>query len=625
MGSVVYPPGHPRAGQPIDPLTTYIRADDPPMNAAGTALVAELTNIGAPTNALPGGSLIVYFATFVNHDYDIATLRWTDDRFPLWFWTRYTPIGIYPGGPNVYMIDDYDLTYWAYQEYPNAADINAAIYASHMCQYIIVQNAMFVTLYSPVTYIAYRSGAVGVINFRGYGLTAYLEYTWMNMKVPPFAPAMTIRYGTPYPPYEINPIFSPRSVFPWDYEVTDSMFDTPIMVNPYNPTTPGKSPAGSDQPWLAYDWHFELSNFAGWANDLPQGGSTQDPYGTTPHVIYTNCANITFWFRHDITWHDEIPWTVDDYNYTLNLDYTYGDSWTWSDMQFIVNFVKWDNWTCSIYCNVPSFWVFYNVLVDIVPKHIYQYINIPAGAAGGGSTTGHHGEWPGRDALPVEVTPPLIFPINPEDTWVGTSIWQYVPGTYVSGTGGGLVCDPCPNFWMNITQGEIDFKYYWNVGAPPQGGSYKIGLADLVLLANAYGQSGIPPIPFLLGGQHVWEPGCDLAPPPCVVGLSDLVTLAVNYGKQWGWNLKSYNIISTSLPNVEVGARNILPATVPISMGTTLNNIVPTGRNTEYTFTGLGTGIRWWSVPTSGGGKTFDHWDLWMEDANTIHVEAVYK
>jgi hypothetical protein len=207
-------------------------------------------------------------------------------------------------------------------------------------------------------------------------------------------------------------------------------------------------------------------------------------------------------------------------------------------------------------------------------------------------------------------------------------MWKYVPGTYVSGEGGGLTVDPYLNFWMNITQGDIDFKYFWDSGTAPQGGSYVIGLSDLVLLANAYGTSGIPPVPFQLGGLHVWEPGCDLAPPASVVGLSDLVTLAVNYGKHWGWNLYSYNIISTSLSRVEIGARD-QSTPQPISESLSQNGVfTPTGFNTEHTFVGVPAGTHWWSVPIHPLGNltaTFDHWDLWMEDAITIHVEAVYK
>jgi len=566
------------------------------------------------TYELPSGGC--YTPVFINHDFDFYTAGWSFGIHPLFFYSSYTPVGIYPGGPNLYMIDDWNMTYHAEQEYPyDTADSPAssayAISQAKMCQYRQVQLAMLVPLYTSASYMAYRTGAVGVINFRGYALETALEYTFMNAKVPPYAhtpaPGMVIRYGTLNPPEQINPIFSS---WVWDYEVVDTIFNGPMNVNPYQPTVVGKSPTGADQPWMAYDWNYQLSSFTGWDG--------------TP---YTNMANVTYWFRHDITWQDEVPWSVDDFNYTIFLNAAYGDSWGVSDMQHVVNFIKWDNWTCSVYFDIPTFWTLYTATYDQVPKHIYEHIDIPAGAAGGGSTTGHHGMWPGDAATVGEVHTPLTFPIDPEDTWVGTGMWMYVPGTFVSGEGGGLTVDPYPNFWMNITQGDIDFKYFWNAGSPPQEGNYVIGLSDLVLLANAYGTSGIPPIPFQLGGLHVWEPGCDLAPPASIVGLSDLVTLALNYGRTWGWNLQSYNVISTSLDRVEVGARNILPTQVPISMGLTLNTIAPTGQVTEHTFTGLGNGTtRWWSVPLAAGGKVFWHWDTWMEDTiGTIHIEAVYK
>jgi hypothetical protein len=381
---------------------------------------------------------------------------------------------------------------------------------------------------------------VGAINFRGYALETALEYTLMNAKVPPYSHAgsgMTIKYGTLDAPVSINPLFSS---WVWDYEVVDRIFQGAMNTNPYNPSGPGKSPAGGDTPWMAYDWNFQQSTF--------KGGSG---YGnvSNPDQEYTNMANCTYWFRHDILWSDGAPFTVDDFNYTIYLQRAYGDSWGQPDFAHVVNFVKIDNWTCSVYFDMPTFYALYTPLYDIVPKHIYQYIQVPADAAGGASTTGHHGFWPGKDAVQSEIA--VSQPENPTPftfaqltgsggekyVWVGTGMWQYVPGTLVEGVGGGLICNPNPLFWMNITQGEIDFKYTWNAGSPPQGGSYVIGLSDLVLLANAYGTSGNGhPNPFKLGGLHVWEPGCDLASPASTVGLSDLVTLALNYGKHWGAN-----------------------------------------------------------------------------------------
>jgi hypothetical protein len=530
--SVVYPPGHPRAGTPIDPIVAYIRSDHLPRKTAGENLIHEMNNLGMPNTGLTheGNSAVCYTQVFINHDYDFYTAGWSFGVHPLFFYSSYTPVGIYPGGPNLYMIDDWNMTYHATQEYPldtldTPASSAYAISMAKMCQYRIVQEAMLCPLYTSASYMAYRTGAVGVINFRGYGLTAGLEYTFMNAKVAPYShtppPGMVIRYGTLNPPEQINPIFSS---WVWDYEVCDRIFNGPMNTNPYNPTVAGKSPAGSDQPWMAYDWNYQLSNFNG-------GGGLGNPADS-----YTQMANVTYWFRHDIQWQDGYPWTVDDFNYTIYIDATYGDSWGQSDMMHVVNFIKWDDWTCSLYFDIPTFWALYTAGYDQVPKHIYEKIDIPAGAEGGGTTTGHHGFWPGKDALSSEVHG-LTYPITPEETWVGTGMWIYVPGTLVQGTGGGLTCNPYPGFWMNITQGDIDFRYYWNAGPPPQGGSYMVGgVSDFLLLANAYGTSGIPPVPFKLGGLHVWEPGADLAPPASVVGQSDLVAIALNIGKQWGSN-----------------------------------------------------------------------------------------
>jgi hypothetical protein len=146
-----------------------------------------------------------------------------------------------------------------------------------------------------------------------------------------------------------------------------------------------------------------------------------------------------------------------------------------------------------------------------------------------------------------------------------------------------------------------------------------IGLSDLVLLANAYGTSGIPPVPFQLGGLHVWEPGCDLAPPASVVGLSDLVTLALNYGKHWGYNLGDRNNPTIVVSPIKIGGifQDITVTAEdknnnPLNLTISVNGIV-SGHTTPYTFANL-TAI---TTPTLiglpknfGGGQVFDHWDV---------------
>jgi hypothetical protein len=526
-GSVVYPPGHPRAGSSIDTILAYVRSEDPPRREAGENLANQTRSIGI--SVYIHGPGIYYTPVFVNHDYDIYTSSWNLGRFPTHFYYMFTPAGIYPGGPNIYVVNDANLTYHATLEYLNATSSSQSMAEAMMCQDIIVQQAMSVALYSQASYIAYRTGVVGAINSRGCGLKANLNYIFMSAMVPPYNSLTTLKYGTLNPPEQINPVFH---TWVWDCEAVESMFSGPMAVNPYNPSVLGKSPAGGDQPWMAYDWHFQLSTFNG-------GGGQGDP-----GQIYTNCANVTYWFRHDIAWQDGVPFTVDDFNYTIHIDKSYSDSWAYADMAHVVSFVKWDNWTCSLYFDTPSYYSLYEADYCIVPEHVYSYIAIPADAQTGTSTTGLHGYWPGANALSSEVLEGAPFTYSQlvgvggeQYTWVGTGMWKYVPGTLAQGDSGGLSCVPHGGFWTNMTQGDVDFRYTWNAGSAPQGGSYSIGLSDLVLLANAYGTSGNGhAVPFQLGGLHVWEPGCDIAPPAGTVGLSDLVMLALNYGKTWGSN-----------------------------------------------------------------------------------------
>jgi ABC-type transport system substrate-binding protein len=405
-----------------------------------------------------------------------------------------------------------------------------SIAEAKICQQIMVEQAYLCPLYCNAGYMGYRTGVVGAAPVRGYALETSLEFSFLNVKVPPYtAGAMTIKYGTLNPPVSINPLFSS---WVWDYEVIDRIFNGPMATNPYKPFTPQKTPLGGNDPWMAYDWNFQLSDFTG------GGGLDWDD----PGASYTGMANVTYWFRHDITWQDGVPFTVNDFNFTLYLNKVYADSWGYSDIANVVNFVKIDTWTCSVYLKMPTFWALYTAGYNIVPEHIYKHIAIPADAGSGSSKTGLHGEWPGRDALAEEVLPSAPFTYaqltgtdGGKYVWVGVGMWKYVPGTYVAGVGGGMVLEPYQGFWMKMTQGDIDFMYTWESGAAPQGGTYKIGLSDLVLLANAYGTSGNGhSVPFKIGGPGVWEPACDLAFPAGTVGLSDLVTLALNYGKNWG-------------------------------------------------------------------------------------------
>ena len=504
---VLYPAGHEKQGQVIDTIEGYSRSDHPPRLAAGVGLENEMKKMGIGVNNHQLTSGGCYYPVMVYSTYHYYTAGWSFGTKPLHFYSMYTPVGIYPYGPNFYLIDNTEMTYHAIMEYPNSTSAAMSKTEALECQRIMVEQAHLCPLYSSRAYMAYRTGFVGIIDYRGYGLTTQLDFTMMNCYHQNYPAVNTIRYGTMRPPEAVNPIFSS---WLWDYEVCDRLFTTYLQINPYKPTTPGKSPTGGDLPWMAYDWKYEL--------------------------MANGCANLTLYFRDDITWHDGHPFNVHDLQYTIYLGATYDDSWSYSDMIHVVNFVEWDAYTCSIEFDFPSYWSYLTPAYDIIPKHIYENIDIPSPNDYG---SGHHGFWPGETAFENQTHSPLTWPIPATATWVGTNMWEYRPGSLVKGAGGGMTLDAYNGFWMQIMQGEIDFAYKWNsTRVPGKGymGNYSIALPDLVMLANAYGSNGTGEVPFSLGKRGDFEPGCDLAPPAGIVGLSDLVTLARNYGKSWGEN-----------------------------------------------------------------------------------------
>jgi ABC-type transport system substrate-binding protein len=490
----VYPPGHEKAGQDLDPLIVYIRIDEIVRQTLGEQVVRDLKKIGIPVTAIEGLRAECYWPVFMDRKYHLYTAGWVFGRFPLWFFWMYHPIGIYRGGPNFYQINDPDVTPWAEKVYPKATSYEESKQAAMMCQHYQVMKAYSVPVCSRASYYAYRKGWLRVPASQGYGLLDKLDFVFLATYHENYPERNTIRYGT-LMPETLNPLFSG-----WleEYEVLDRIFTGYMIGNPYKITWPGKSPAGGDLPWMAYDWKWEID---------PADGN----------------ATVTLWFRHDIKWHDGVPFTVDDLNETIELGKYYDDSCGYSDFVHVIGFTKIDDYTCKLHFDMPSIWVLYTCNYDIVPKHIYGFNSGKHHPYPNDYKTGPHGAWPWANDPITPVT-------DPAEVWVGTNMWKY--DSFIGGGEGAIHLTYNPDFWMSTVRGDIDFAYYWNPGAPPQGGSYKISLSDLVLLANAYGTTGYCYVPFpkIPGEKGAWNPAADLAAPSGIIGLSDLVTLAKNYG-----------------------------------------------------------------------------------------------
>jgi hypothetical protein len=467
-----------------------------------------MKKIGIGVNNHQYTSTGCYGPVMIDSTYHYYTAGWSYGVRPLHFYSMFTPIGIYPGGPNFYLIDNSELTYHATMEYPNATTFAQSKAEALECQRIIVEQAHFVPLFSTRSYYAYRSGLLGVVATKVYGLTDLLDYLMLKVVHENYPTTNTIRFGTAQPPEAINPIFSASL---YDYQVIDRIFTGYMTFNPFKPTTPGKSPVGGDQPWMAYDWNYYLG---------PDGN-----------------ARVELYFNDFIKWHDGTSFTVDDLEYTIFLGTCYDDSWSYTDMIHVVNFQTINNYHCIISFDMPSIWSIYTCLYDIIPKHIFDKIDIPSP---NDYESGHHGYWPGETALEAQVHAPLTYPIDPEETWVGTNMWKYRPGTIVPGVGGGITLDAFRSFFLYTPpKGEIDFVYKWNTTAGPYGGylgNYIVGLPDLVLLGNAYGTSGNGEVPFSIGRRGDWEPACDIAASSCKIGSSDFRQLVTDYFATWGYD-----------------------------------------------------------------------------------------
>src|SRR5271157_449313 len=522
------------ANTPLQPLIGFV-INNGARKDLGNMFCNELQAIGCP-----------YFENFVTTDaslrpyvwnaqlYDFATLYYSGlTAPPEWFYTECTPVGIYPGGPNPYLIDDTNMTSWATKMYTDSppqyqTDLNNV-------QDILVMESEFVSISSTASYNAYKTGMLGMIDELGYSFEGSLHsqlLNWImlncrkcntiNYTGPPASTPESniIYYGELNPPDMINPIFS-NSIF--DSEIEDEIFTYPIAKNPYNPMTPGSAitgvSSGSDLPWMAYSWKTTL---------IP----AQDGSGG-------QWTNVTLWFRNDITWQDGVPFTVDDVNYTIYENAIYGDSWAHASFMYLVDaatyapyFTKWNDWACSILVKSSSWLSLYACNFAILPKHLYQYI-VPSNytaAEAGLSTDGLHGLWPGQSATAGNILPGAPFTLSqlqnePEITLVGTGKFMYRIGSLTGfAAGDGITLDAYPRFFMSLPRGAIAFKYTWLNTAPnaqPSGGYYKVGLADLVYMANAYRTVGYPAnvsINGVPGAPHTWNPACDLSCPSCIIG-----------------------------------------------------------------------------------------------------------
>jgi ABC-type transport system substrate-binding protein len=132
----------------------------------------------------------------------------------------------------------------------------------------------------------------------------------------------------------------------WTYtwEVLDKIYESPYTYNPYD--------LSDDWGWLAESWEIE-----DWVSPTGVDG-----------------IKVTFHFVEDAIWHDDVPFTAEDMEFTYNYIMEQGIPRYASSTQFIEDVVLVDDYTLEVYQSTTSFFAFHYINIPVLPKHIWEVV-----------------------------------------------------------------------------------------------------------------------------------------------------------------------------------------------------------------------------------------------------------
>ncbi len=349
-----------------------------------------------------------------------------------------------------------------------------------------------------------------------------------------------IRYGLASIPEAINVITSSHRS---DWDCLDRIYDTLLTFSPYD-----QSIRTGLRPRMAWNW--KLGNWAkqvtnetlGFGNGtltefhtktaplieysetiyLGETSMTRDVdytihYGTglvnftipPPPEIEVKatyeapCTKVTFYLRNNIMWHDGMPCTAEDIEFTIGCIQSFGEmAHNYLRVKNVHHTEMPDPYTIVVYEDILNPWALWWIgSLPIIPRHIFEDISDPTGYT------------------PGNLPPELVL--------IGCGPWRCVDLV----PSGHMILTANRDYYLKTPpRGEIDF--YMQIEyepSNPQDG-YKIAIYDIVRICAAYGSQGYE-IP-----DKNFDPGCDINPAghTCTVNLYDIVVACGQYGTVWG-------------------------------------------------------------------------------------------
>ncbi len=551
-----YPPDHSRAGLDIDPLAFFIVTGYPPRVSASHQVVETLRKIGIPLWVYEGDHPTIRPWVRTNRMYHIAFYNGNWYKAPM-----DTPIGpylmynssnwlAYPSdnyvtGNNASNLPNYPYLDDLVKGICQSQTIEEAITLSKLYTRFWMNQCITIPLWSPKGYWLYSKRVLGVVSEEGGGPEN--SFSFMNAYK---ADGTAIRLGTTSPPASMNTFG--LSFQPW-WRERNLGLDRMDLYSQAD-VTPDLAcyQSGSVQDWETGIWSdggINKTRFTRWMRSdayfvEPMTGNQKSNVNSS-HLLFSTWYS--YWHQWTVTqpeWvcppihHVDIvdPFQVDFYLDDLeNFPWWYASYLMWPMLSF-------DVWLQNPMASdqvesFPSFsgpgvvnlsgqpvWI-NNVTMNGSPLSMFTDYNIIKGSleiltsASGNLEVDY---WAYGD--PSGFTP-------------GNLPWQtcfegagmYYATAFTSGVGGSLVLKRNPHYWMETPLlGDVDFKWKWEDGPKPRSGYFKVDIYDVVMAAQAYGSSatGEP--------DEKWLAAADIAPPGGTINIYDIVTMAGNYGKQWG-------------------------------------------------------------------------------------------
>lgn len=451
-----------------DGLIFYIRMDDPNRRQMGELLAAEMEALKIPVKKIITERTVCFRQVMVLYDYHIYTGGWSLGAVPEWLHTiwnseyYWAPTG-WSSNYCGYCNKEYDAASLALY---TASDPAVFLEKALLCQEIMARTVGHDPLFTSAAVKGFRKGYTGVVADVGYGVDNY--YSFLNMNDTRPGADRAIDYGFKS---DIEGVHVISSEWLWDWNVISMIYEPAIGRMPYDKSI------GAYHYWLA-------TNF------------TVGEWGPK------NYTEINFTIRSGVVWQDGVPFTAEDFVFSLEFTRHCGKgvAWTFPAVQYL-NSTWAEGNKVIVRLNIakPLTGVEDPGMLPIIPRHIWE-AKFPDWQDWFNETTG---EWtpfvPGvgraavRDWKPWEEPHPIYNATNPHPTngiltkAIGTGAWifdTHVKGEYIALHANRL-------YYKTQTQVEADIKEMFWAGMGDANKNMIVDGADLAMIHLCW-----PPLPY---------------------------------------------------------------------------------------------------------------------------------